>query len=123
MAVEFGLPLRMLGGRIEDYLGFPARDVAAHAGVVFTDHMLFVPGVGSRALFEERLSELKPGVTETLVHPAVDSPELRAIASDWEARVDDHRMVCADDGLRAALAGAGVTLIGYRALRELARRG
>ncbi|MGP8059879.1 MAG: polysaccharide deacetylase family protein [Acidimicrobiales bacterium] len=123
MAVEFGLPLRMLGGRLEDYLGFPARDVAAHAGVVFTDHMLFVPGVGSRALFEERLSELKPGVTETLVHPAVDSPELRAIASDWEARVDDHRMVCADDGLRAALAGAGVTLIGYRALRELARRG
>ena len=25
MAVEFGLPLRMLGGRLEDYLGFPAR--------------------------------------------------------------------------------------------------
>jgi len=123
MAVEFGLPLRMLGGRVEEYLGFPARAVAADAGVVFTDHMLFVPGVGSRRLFTERLDRLKPGVTETLVHPAVDSPELRAIATDWEARVDDHRMVCAEDALRAAIDAAGVTLIGYRALRELARRG
>jgi hypothetical protein len=79
--------------------------------------------VGSRQLFEERLGRLKPGVTETLLHPAVDSPELRAIATDWEARVDDHRLVCAEDGLRAALDRAGVTLIGYRALRELARRG
>jgi len=123
MAVEFRLPLRMLGGRAEEYLGFPARAVAADAGVVFTDHMLFVPGVGSRPLFEERLARLKPGVTETLLHPAVDSPELRAIASDWEARVDDYRMVCGEDGLRDALEEAGVNLIGYRALRELARRG
>jgi predicted glycoside hydrolase/deacetylase ChbG (UPF0249 family) len=123
MAVEFGLPLRMLGGRVEEYLGFPARAVAEDAGVVFTDHMLFVPGVGSRQLFAERLGRLKPGVTETLVHPAVDSAELRAIASDWDSRVDDHRLVCAEDSLRAALDEAGVTLIGYRALRELARRG
>ena len=62
-------------------------------------------------------------MTETLVHPAVDSPELRAIASDWAARVDDHRWSAPTTGCRAALAGAGVTLIGYRALRELARRG
>ena len=48
LAVEFGLPLRMVGPGMERYLGFPARAVAAEAGAVFTDHMRFVPGVGSR---------------------------------------------------------------------------
>ena len=123
LAVEFGLPLRMLGQRVEEYVGFPARTVAAEAGATFTDHMVFVPGVGSRQTFAERLGRLRPGVTETLVHPAVDSPELRAIASDWEGRVDDHELILAGDALRATLAEAGVTLIGYRALRELARQG
>ena len=74
-------------------------------------------------MFEHHLSRLKPGVTEMHVHPAVDSPELRAIAPDWEARVDDHRLVCEDGYLRRAVEEAGVTLIGFRPLRELARDG
>lgn len=121
LAVEFQLPLRMFGSAVEDYLGFPARFVAKEAGAVFTDEMLFVPGVGSRALFDHHLSKLKPGVTEMHLHPAIDTSELRAIATDWEARVDDHALVCKEDGLRQAVADAGVTLIGFRPLRELAR--
>jgi len=77
--------------------------------------------VGSRELFATRLAKLQPGVTEMLVHPAVDSPELRAIATDWEARVDDHQLVCGEN-LGEAIEAAGATLIGFRALRELARR-
>ncbi|HUA94849.1 MAG TPA: polysaccharide deacetylase family protein [Acidimicrobiales bacterium] len=123
MAVEFRLPLRMVGRRMEEFLGFPARSVATEAGAVFTDELLFVPGVGTRPLFEQHLSRLKPGVTEMHTHPAVDSPELRAIAGDWEARVDDHRLACDDGYLRSAVEQAGVTLIGFRALRELARDG
>jgi predicted glycoside hydrolase/deacetylase ChbG (UPF0249 family) len=121
LALEFGLPLRMFGPRIEEYLGFPARAVAQEAGAIFTDDMFFVPGVGSRELFATRLAKLQPGVTEMLVHPAVDSPELRAIATDWEARVDDHQLVCGEN-LGEAIEAAGATLIGFRALRELARR-
>ena len=121
MAVEFRLPLRMAGARMEAYLGFPAREVAEEAGVVFTDELLFVPGVGTRQMFEHHLGRLKPGVTEMHVHPAVDSPELRAIAPDWEARVDDYRLVCEDGFLGAAVAEAGVTLVNFRALRDLAR--
>jgi predicted glycoside hydrolase/deacetylase ChbG (UPF0249 family) len=79
MAAEFRLPLRMVSSGMERYLGFPARAVAAEAGAVFTDHMRFVPGVGSRQMFEEDLTTLRPGVTEMHLHPAVDSAELRVV--------------------------------------------
>jgi predicted glycoside hydrolase/deacetylase ChbG (UPF0249 family) len=124
LAVEFGLPLRMVGPGMERFLGFPARAVAAEAGAVFTDHMRFIPGVGSRQLFEKDLATLRPGVTELHLHPAVDSAELRSLATDdWEARVDDYRMICSEDWVRQALDAAGATLIGFRPLRELARFG
>jgi len=123
LALDFRLPLRMVGPAVERYLGFPARQLAAEAGAVFTDELVVVPGagVGSRQVLEEHLGRLRPGVTEMYLHPAVDSPELRAVATDWGHRVDDHRMTCEDGWLSAALARAGVVLLGYRKLRELAR--
>ena len=120
LALEFQLPLRMFGSPLEEHLGFPARQVAAEAGAVFTDHMLFVYGVGSREIFDQWISNLPPGVTEIHLHPAVDSSELRSLTGDWVQRVDDHTLAC-EPALRQALAEAGVELIGYRALRELAR--
>jgi hypothetical protein len=58
------------------------------------------------------------------LHPAVDSAELRSLATDdWEARVDDHRMICEENWVAESVAAAGATLIGYRPLRELARAG
>jgi chitin disaccharide deacetylase len=124
LAVEFGLPLRMIGPGMERYAGFPARSVAAEAGAVFADHMRFVTGVGSRSLFEKDLATLRPGVTEMHLHPAVDSAELRSLATeDWETRVDDHQMICAENWIGEAIAAAGATLIGFRPLRELARSG
>ena len=121
LAVEFGLPVRMLGASTEEYVGFPARAVAAEAGVVFTDHLLTVPGVGGRQTLAGHLGSLEPGVTEVYLHPAADTPELRSMAADWEARVDDYRLVTGGDNLAKALAEAEVTVIGYRPLRALAR--
>ncbi len=121
LAVDFRLPLRLLGPATEERLGFPAREVAEDAGVVFTDQMLFYSGVGARKVLAD-LADLAPGVTELHLHPAVDSAELRAIAPDWAARVDDHRLVCDDGALRRAVEEAGATLIGFRALRQLARK-
>ena len=59
MAIEFGLPLRMIGPGMERYVGFPGRAVAAEAGAIFTDHTRFVPGVG-----------IPPDVREGPGHPA-----------------------------------------------------
>jgi predicted glycoside hydrolase/deacetylase ChbG (UPF0249 family) len=124
LALDFGLPLRMVGPNVERYMGFPARAVAAEAGAVFTDHFRYVGGVGSRETFARDFTTLRPGVTEFLLHPAVDSAELRSLATDdWASRVDDYQMICKEDWVRRSLDDAGATLIGYRPLRELARAG
>ncbi len=78
LAVEFGLPLRLSGASTERAVGFPFRQLAADEGVVFPDHFVRVPGVGSRKAIEAALAELRPGVTEMYVHPAIDTPEQRA---------------------------------------------
>ena len=57
------------------------------------------------------------------LHPAADTPELRALAPDWADRVDDHHLLVLDSALRARLERAGVELIGYRPLRDLQRKG
>jgi chitin disaccharide deacetylase len=78
--------------------------------------------VGSRQIFERDIPTLRPGVTELHLHPAVDSAELRSLATDdWEARVDDHRIIRDEDWVRRTLDEAGASLIGYRPLRDLAR--
>ena len=123
LALDFGLPLRMTSPNVDRYVGFPARAVAADAGAVFPDHLRTVPGgVGTRPVLEKDLKTLRPGVTEFYLHPAVDSAELQSLATDdWAARVDDYDIICKEDWVRRSLDQAGATLIGYRALRELAR--
>lgn len=123
LAVDFGLPLRMAGASAERLVGFPFRKLAADEGVVFPDHFVYVRGVGSRRAIERVLFDLRPGVTEVYVHPAVDTPELRAFAPDWAARVDDHDLVVRDHTIRTLAERAGATLIGYRPLRDLQRAG
>jgi predicted glycoside hydrolase/deacetylase ChbG (UPF0249 family) len=124
LAVEFGLPMRLSGASTERTIGFPFRGLAADEGVVFPDNFVLVRnGVGSRRDIERAVMELRPGVTEVYIHPAVDSPELRAASPDWAARVDDHDLVTNDRSLRSMLERAGVRQIGYRALRDAQRAG
>ena len=80
------------------------------------------PPSGLRAAFLELLGSLEPGITELTTHPAIDTPELRAIATDWQARVADEVLLVADRGLDQVIAKAGVTLIGYRPLRDAMRQ-
>jgi len=80
-------------------------------------------GVGSRRAIEKILFDLRPGVTEVYLHPAADTPELRALAPDWANRVDDLHLLVHDTALRARVDRSGVKLIGFRELRELQRAG
>jgi len=121
MAVEFGLPLRLSGESSQRNVGFPFRKLAAEEGVLFPDQLVVVPGVGSRRIFERTLGDLRPGVTEMFVHPAIDTAELRALAPDWSARVDDHDLVMRDGRLRTLIERSGAKLIGYRQLRDVQR--
>jgi hypothetical protein len=122
LAVEFQLPLRLSGASTERLVGFPFRRLAGEEGVLFPDHFVLVPnGVGSRRVIEKTIFDLRPGVTEMYVHPAADTPELRALAPDWANRVDDHHLVTHDTGLRTMVQRSGVIPTGYRELRDLMR--
>ncbi len=121
LAVDFGLPMRLSGASTESSIGFPFRRLAAEEGVLFPDQFIWVRGVGSRSSFERLLRDLRPGVTEIYVHPAIDTPELRALAPDWAGRTDDHQLMTSDPTLTALLDRLGVHRIGYRPVRELMR--
>jgi predicted glycoside hydrolase/deacetylase ChbG (UPF0249 family) len=121
MAIEYGLPIRLSGESSQRAIGFPFRRLAAEEGILFPDHFVYVNGVGSRRVLERAVFDLRPGVTEVYVHPAADTPELRAINDEhWPARSDDLDLVLGPD-LRSMLQRAGVTLIGYRELRDAQR--
>jgi len=123
LALEFGLPIRLSGADTERAVGFPFRALAAEEGVVFPDHFAYANGVGSRRIIEKVVHDLRPGVTELYLHPALDTPEQRAYDEHWASRVDDHHLLCFDRQLPEMLRRAGVELIGFRPLRDLQRAG
>jgi predicted glycoside hydrolase/deacetylase ChbG (UPF0249 family) len=67
---------------------------------------------------KQAMSNLKPGITHFIIHPSLDTPELRAITPDWQSRVADYQTF-KDDELREHLKNTGVHLIGYNTLKSL----
>jgi len=65
---------------------------------------------------------LPAGITHFVIHPAADTPELRAIAPDWRCRVADFEAFRSDE-LRQHVRASGTQVIGYRPLRDLLRGG
>lgn len=63
---------------------------------------------------------LKPGLSLLISHPAQDTPELRAIAPDWQSRVANYEVALSAE-LRDHIRASGVQVIGYRPLRDLIR--
>ena len=106
---------------MEPNVGFPIRQLAAEEGVLFADRALTVPAVGGRTALLEALGSLGPGVTEITLHPAVDSPELRAATGDWASRVSDLALLVDDPAVTAAVDAVGASRIGYRPLRDAMR--
>lgn len=122
LAIEYQLPLSLPDADVD--LGFPARSLAADEGVLVVDHVIEAPlGRSAGATLDAALAELKAGVTELRVRPAVDCAELRAITGNWATHVADHHLVTADWSMRAGLRRSGAEVIGYRELRAAQRRG
>jgi predicted glycoside hydrolase/deacetylase ChbG (UPF0249 family) len=127
LACDFGLPVRLPPAEAERAVGFPFRRLTSESGVLAPDHVVSVGpaarSAGSRRAIERAVFDLAPGVTEVFVRPAIDTAEMRAAIPDWPGRVDDFDLVVTDGNLRAMLERGGVHLIGYRALRDLQRKG
>jgi predicted glycoside hydrolase/deacetylase ChbG (UPF0249 family) len=122
LALEFRLPMRLMPAAAERSVGFPFRALAAAQGVVSPDHVVRVArNRSARRAVESLLTDIAPGVTELVLRPAADTADLRSVAPDWPARVEDRHVAGDGDSLGALALRAGVTLVGYRALRSLQR--
>jgi len=62
------------------------------------------------------------GITHFVLHPSIDTAELRAIAPDWESRVANYNTFMSDD-LKKFIESEDIKLIGYRQIRTAMRNG
>ncbi|MCH9837378.1 ChbG/HpnK family deacetylase [bacterium] len=121
LAAEYRLPIRLPSTITPEQAGFPFRHLAAEEGVVFPDHFDHDWRAGSTRRVFDAIERLAPGVTEIHVQPAIDTPEVRAIAGpSADGWIADLELVTSSE-LRSALAGADTVLIGFRELREVMR--
>ena len=91
------------------------------AGVPLLDNIAMMPldAPDDRIGQAKRMFEsLPPGLTHFIIHPAHDTPELRAMVADWPSRVADYQAFMSDE-LCAYVRDIGIRVIGYRALQEL----
>jgi predicted glycoside hydrolase/deacetylase ChbG (UPF0249 family) len=62
---------------------------------------------------------LQPGLTHLAIHPALDTPELRAVTPhQWQSRVGDYEVFRSDE-LQAYIKKLGIQVIGYKPLQQL----
>jgi chitin disaccharide deacetylase len=121
LALEFDLPLHLPSLEEEKNSGFPFRALTEEEGILFPDHSIEV-GAGAERTLERVLYELLPGVTELRMGPAIDSPELRALTTDWSKMVEQHD-VLVQPATSRLFERTGVQRLGYRALRAVQRAG
>jgi predicted glycoside hydrolase/deacetylase ChbG (UPF0249 family) len=93
-------------------------------GLPVFDHVYVMPLETAEDRFataQRALADLPPGLSYFILHPACDTPELRAIAPDWRSRVADYQIFTSGE-MRDYLRRSGIQVISWRPLRELARR-
>jgi chitin disaccharide deacetylase len=71
-------------------------------------------------LAKKLLDETPAGITHFIFHPSIDTPELRAIAPDWRARVANYEAFMSQE-MKDYLKNSSIQVIGYRSLRESLR--
>lgn len=115
-----------LGGTDEETarVGQELIEILEARGYPLLDHLAMMPldeGRQNRIETARRLlAEIPAGITHFILHPACDTPELRAICPDWEDRVGDYE-VFMSDALRQIIERENIHIIGYRALRDIVR--
>ena len=76
---------------------------------------------GQMEVAKKLLSNLPVGITHFILHPSIDTPELRAIAPDWESRVSNYNTFMSDE-LKKFIESEDIKPIGYRAIRDAMRK-
>ncbi|MEP7135463.1 MAG: polysaccharide deacetylase family protein [Chloroflexota bacterium] len=92
-------------------------------GIPMVDGILSMPlehGDDHISVAKKLLGEVPIGLTHFILHPSIDTPELRAIAPDWQARVANYNAFMSDE-LKKFIEQADIKLIGYRQIRAAMR--
>ena len=71
----------------------------------------------------ERISEIKPGLTHFLFHPAKMSPELMAIAPDSASWRNQDYEAFVNSQIKECIKANDIKIIGYREIRDYMRNG
>jgi predicted glycoside hydrolase/deacetylase ChbG (UPF0249 family) len=102
----------------------PMMEVLESLGIPMIDAIFFMPlnhGDNHIEIARRLFGEAPVGISHFLLHPSIDTPELRAIAPDWVARVANYNAFMSDE-MKKVLEREDIKVIGYRAIREAMRK-
>lgn len=94
-------------------------------GIPMMDGLLGMPldqPNGQMEIAVDLLGNLPAGITHFILHPSIDTAELRSIAPDWESRVSNYNIFMSDE-LKKFIESEDIHLIGYRQIRDAMRKG
>jgi chitin disaccharide deacetylase len=101
----------------------PIVQMLVESGTLMLEGMLSMPldePNGEMETAKQLLGNLPVGITHFVLHPSIDTAELRAIAPDWESRVANYKTFMSDE-LKKFIEQEDVKLIGYRHIRNAMR--
>ena len=112
-------------GKDEQAAYTPIMDMLESLGLPMVDGILGMPlehGHDHIGVAKKLFGEVPVGITHFILHPSIDTPELRAIAPDWQARVANYNAFMSDE-LKKFIESEDIKLIGYRQIRGVMRSG
>ncbi len=132
LAREFGLPFR-LPLHSEELKNAPKKrriyqklvQGYREQGFAILDYLITgsydVPVTKRHAYYKNVIQNLKPGVTELIIHCGLPTDEMKAVTTSWARRTEDTR-IFTDSEMRRFIQKQDVTLIGWRQLRDWQRK-
>jgi len=101
----------------------PLLQQMEETGVPMVDGIFSMPldhGDDHIGVAKKLFGELPVGITHFILHPSIDTEELRSIAPDWRARVANYNAFMSDE-MKKLIEEEDLKLIGYRAIRDAMR--
>jgi predicted glycoside hydrolase/deacetylase ChbG (UPF0249 family) len=127
LATEYNLPLRIPSQQVLVEKKVPnLRTQLDSLGILYSDYLIYgikkAKGESTKDYWLRVIRELKPGVTELYIHPALPLEETKAITNRWKNRAEEFRLFTNDEDIKKALKENKVKLIGFRPLMELQQK-
>ena len=101
----------------------PIVQMLLESGVPMLEGLISMPLTEPNGQLETAkvlLGDLPVGITHFILHPSIDTAELRSICPDWESRVANYNTFMSDE-LKKFIEQEDIKLIGYRQIRNAMR--